>query len=401
MSLFQYKARNINGEYIEGEVEAPSLHVAEELLGDKGLTVVELGERRRGVTRLSFAMFNRVPRKELVVFARELAVMIDANIPLVRALKILQRQTENVTLKILLSKVSDDVDGGARLSQALGRYPAVFDDFFTQMVRAAETTGRLDETLTYLADQREKDYELMRSIRGSLIYPSFILGGLVVVGAIMMIFVVPNLTSILQETGAELPFATRMLIKSSDFFSAYWWAFLAGVILLFILYRAYYRTVNGRLVIDAAKIRIPVIGPLFQRLFIARFSRSLSTLIASGVPISKSLEIVADVIGNESYRRLTLETIKDVEDGKSIVSRFASDKSVPPMLTQMLRVGEESGKLDHVLEKVADFYSKEVDASVKNLVNFIEPMVIAILGIAVGFLIMSILLPLYSMTANF
>ncbi|MBI2426649.1 MAG: type II secretion system F family protein [Candidatus Kerfeldbacteria bacterium] len=401
MSVFQYKARNINAEYIEGEVEAPSLHVAEELLGDKGLTVVELGERRRGVTRLSIGIFNRVPKKELVVFARELAVMIDANIPLVRALKILQRQTENVTLKILLSKVSDDVDGGARLSQALGRYPQVFDDFFTQMVRAAETTGRLDETLTYLADQREKDYELMRSIRGSLIYPCFILGGLVVVGAIMMIFVVPNLTSILQETGAELPFATRMLITSSDFFSAYWWLILTGVILLFILYRAYYRTRNGKEVIDAAKIRIPIMGKLFQRLFIARFSRSLSTLIASGVPISKSLEIVADVIGNESYRRLTIATIKDVEDGKSIVSQFATSKSVPPMLTQMLRVGEESGKLDHVLQKVADFYSKEVDASVKNLVNFIEPMVIAILGIAVGFLILSILLPLYSMTANF
>lgn len=400
MALFEYKARSARSEFLKGVVEAPSVHVAEELLIDRGLTIIALSEKKQTLFQSSFGLFNRVPKREILVFSRQLSVMISADIPIVRSLKILMRQTNNIAFKIILSKVSDDVDGGAKLSQALARYPQVFDNFFIQMVRAAETTGRLDETLTYLANQKEKDYELARSIRGSMIYPAFILVGLFAVGIVMMVFVVPRLTDILKETGAPLPIATRMLIFLSAAIQQYWWIAAIVFIFLGILLRLYYKTPQGHERIDMLKIRAPIVGRIFEKIYVTRFSRSLSTLIASGVPIAKALEIVADVVGNEVYRKLTVATIQVVEDGKPMTTILGESKVIPQMLVQILHVGEESGKLDQVLSKLADFYTKEVDASVSNLVTIIEPLVIVVLGVAVGFLIVSILLPLYTLTSS-
>lgn len=400
MGLFEYKARSERSEYTKGVVEAPSLHVAEELLIDRGLTIIKLHEKKQTLFQSSFGLFNRVPKREILVFSRQLSVMISADIPLVRSLKILMRQTNNLALKIILSKVSDDVDGGSKLSQALARYPQVFDNFFVQMIRAAENTGRLDETLTYLANQKEKDYELARSVRSSMIYPAFILVGLGAVGIVMMVFVVPRLVEILEETGAELPIATRALIFMSDALQNYWWMIIILCVFCGIILRLYHKTPKGREQIDMLKIRVPIFGRIFEKIYVTRFSRSLSTLITSGVPISKALEIVADVVGNEIYRKLIVATIKVVEDGKPVATVFAESKVIPQMLVQILHVGEESGKLDQVLAKLGDFYSKEVDASVSNLVTIIEPLVIVVLGAAVGFLIVSILLPLYTLTSS-
>lgn len=400
MGLFEYKARSERSEYTKGVVEAPSLHVAEELLSDRGLTIIALHEKKQTLFQSSFGLFNRVPKREILVFSRQLSVMISADIPLVRSLKILMRQTNNIAFKIIISKVSDDVDGGAKLSQAMARYPQVFDNFFVQMIRAAETTGRLDETLTYLANQKEKDYELARSVRSSMIYPAFILVGLGAVGIVMMVFVVPRLIEILEETGAELPMATRILIFMSGALQNYWWMIIIVCVFCGIVLRLYYKTSKGREQIDMVKIRAPIFGKIFEKIYVTRFSRSLATLIASGVPISKALEIVADVVGNEVYRKLIVATIKVVEDGKPVATVFAESKVIPQMLVQILHVGEESGKLDQVLSKLGDFYSKEVDASVSNLVTIIEPLVIVVLGAAVGFLIVSILLPLYTLTSS-
>lgn len=399
MAVYDYKAKDIEGNSVTGAVEASSETVAVDMLKDKDLIVLSLSERRkRTLFQASLGFLNKVPRKEVVIFSRQLAVMISATVPIVKALNILTKQTENITFKIIVSEIADEVDGGARLSDTLGRYPQVFDDFFVYMIKSGETTGKLDETLNYLADQKEKDYDLTSKIKGAMIYPIFILGALVVVGIVMMIFVIPQLTAVLEEAGTELPWATRMLMGTSEFLQNYWWSLIVITVVSILSYRLYYRTPGGKRQIDNIKLRIPVFGNIYKKIYLTRFSRSFSNLIASGIPLSRALGIVADVIGNNTYKEITLETIKEVEDGNSVSTVFMKHKEVPVMLSQMLTVGEQTGRLDKILAKLADFYAKEVENLVANLVSLIEPMIIALLGAAVAVLVVSILLPLYSLS---
>ena len=298
MSIYDYKAKDLKGNTVTGAVEASSEMVAADLLKEKDYIVLALSERKRKTLfQSSLGFLHRVPRKEIVVFARQLSVMISATVPIVKALRILTKQAENVTFKIILSEVADEVDGGAKLSDALARYPQVFDDFFTHMIKTGETTGKLDETLNYLADQKEKDYDLTSKIKGAMIYPIFILCGLFAVGAVMMIFVIPKLTGVLEEAGAELPFSTKMLIGVSNFLQNFWWMIIIIIIAIIALYRVIYRTERGKVQIDLIKLKIPVFGTMFKKIYLTRFARSFSNLIASGVPIAHSLEIVADEIG--------------------------------------------------------------------------------------------------------
>ncbi|MFA6391832.1 MAG: type II secretion system F family protein [Patescibacteria group bacterium] len=400
MAVYDYKAKDLEGNSVTGAVEASSEVVAVDMLKDKELIVLSLSERRkRTLFQSSLGFLNRVPRKEVVIFARQLAVMISATVPIVKALTILTKQTDNITFKIIVSEIADEVDGGARLSDTLGRYPQVFDDFFVYMIKSGETTGKLDETLNYLADQKEKDYDLTSKIKGAMIYPLFILGALLVVGVVMMIFVIPQLTAVLEEAGAELPWATKMLIATSDFLKTYWWTLIIISVGGIFAYRVIYRTAKGKSIIDKAKLNVPVFGNIYKKIYITRFARSFSNLITSGIPLSRALGIVADVIGNHTYKEITLETIKEVEDGNSVSTVFLKHKEVPIMLSQMMSVGEQTGRLDKILAKLADFYAKEVENLVANMVSLIEPLIIVLLGGAVAVLVVSILLPLYSLSS--
>lgn len=401
MAIYNYKAKDQQGNAIVGAVEAPSENVAIDVLREKNLVVLSLSERRK-LTLLQFNLpfLNGVKLRDVVVFARQLAVMISASVPVVQALRILTKQTESVTLKIIVSEIADEVDGGAKLSAALARYPQVFNDFFIHMIEAGETSGRLDETLNYLADEEEKDYDLKSKIRGAMIYPAFILSGMFAMGIGMMIFVVPQLTSVLTQSGVALPVATRILIDVSHFLQTKWWLVLAIVIGLFFAYRAYVRTEQGKYSIDLLKLRAPIIGPIFRRIYITRFARSLSTLLQSGVPLTRALEIVSDIVGNAVYKRLTEKAIKDVEDGNPLSTTFAQSSIVPAMLTQMMNVGEQTGRLDFVLTKLADFFGREVENSVASLVTLIEPLILVLLGAAVAGLVSAILLPIYSISTT-
>lgn len=243
-----------------GAVEAPTENVAIDVLKEKDLIVLSLAERRKTTMfQSSLSFLNRVKVRDVVIFARQLAVMISATVPIVQALRILTRQTDNVTFKIIISEIADEVDGGAKLSSSLARYPQVFSDFFIHMIRSGETTGKLDETLNYLADQQEKDYDLQSKIKGALIYPVFIIGGITVVGVIMMVFVVPKLTAVIIESGAELPFTTKVLIAASSFLANQWWLLLIILIGLFVGYRFYRRTETGHFQIDRIKLRLSLI----------------------------------------------------------------------------------------------------------------------------------------------
>jgi type IV pilus assembly protein PilC len=401
MAIFDYKAKDKQGNTVVGAVEAPTENVATDVLKEKELIILSLSERRKTTLfQASIPFLNRVKIRDVVIFSRQLAVMISATVPIVQALRILTKQTENVTFKIIISEIADEVDGGAKLSSSLARYPQVFSDFFIHMVRSGETTGKLDETLNYLADQQEKDYDLRSKIRGALTYPIFIIGGMVVLGVVMMIFVIPKLTSIITESGAELPLSTKVLIGTSGFLQKDWWVLLIAMIALVVGFRAYVRTASGRYTIDRYKLRMPIFGPILRRIVLTRFAQSLSTLLQSGIPLTRSLEIVSDVIGNRLYKDLTLKTIKEIEDGNPLSTIFAQSKEVPAILTQMMNVGEQTGRLDQILGKLADFYSTEVTNDVENLVSLIQPLILMVLGVAVGLLVSAILLPIYNISTS-
>lgn len=400
MAIFDYRAKDRQGRTLKGAVEAPSEGVATGVLREQNLIILGISERKRTTLfQTSLGIFNRVSRKSVVVFARQLAVMISATVPIVQALRILVKQTDNITFKIIISEIADEVDGGAKLSAALARYPSVFSDFFVHMVRSGETTGKLDETLNYLADQQEKDYDLLSKVKGAMIYPAFILVGMIAVGVLMMTFVIPRLTETLKESGAELPPITRALIGVSNFLTTRWWLLALLIIAGAVGLRLFTRTSRGKEVLDHLKLRTPIFGKIYQHIYLVRLSRSLGTLLVSGVPLTRSLEIVADVVGNSTYARVIHQTIKDIEGGGSISSAMLKSKEIPPMLPSMMTVGEQTGKLDLILEKISNFFAKELENTIANLVTLIEPLIIIVMGIGVVILILGILLPMYNLSS--
>ena len=402
---FNYKARKISGEIFQGAVEAPSEEVAVDVLMDRGLSVITLEADQSDVIsvkkEIKLPFGNKVKRKDVVIFARQLSVMTSANVPIVQALKIITQQTEKPGLQKIVADVADEVESGIKLSLAMGKYPKVFSDFFVSMIKSGETSGKLDEVLEYLADQEEKDYDLVSKIKGAMIYPVFIVSGLVVVGVAMMIFVIPQLTSMLTASGSALPFTTKILIGTSDLMRNYWWALLIGLIGVFGGLKYFISLPFGKQLIDKIKIRLPVFGALFQKIYLVRFTQSLSTLVVGGVPLTDALKIVAEVVGNESYKRLIDETIKEVEDGNSVAVVFLQSDIVPKMVSNMLAVGEKTGRLDNILNKVSGFYTREIENMVANMTHLIEPFIMVLIGVAVGGMVASIILPMYNLANQF
>ncbi len=385
-----------------GTIEAPTTEAASNILTERNLIIVSLEPAKK----ISFfgaplKFLTRIKRREIVIFSRQLSVLVSATLPLVQALRILIKETSNFNLRIIISEIADEVDGGAKLSATFSKYPHVFNDFYINMVKTGETSGKLDEVLTYLANQQEKDYYLMNKIKGTMIYPVFIINSLVLVGGIMMVFVVPQLTKILKEAGIELPFATRLLINVSDFLSHYWWLLLISLVVIFIIFKIYSKTEIGRRQFDFFRTKIPIFGSLFQKIYLVRFSQSLSTLLTSGVSLTLALRVVADVVGNAVYKDLILKTVKEVEAGNPIDTVFSKSAIIPSMVTQMMTIGERTGYLDSILEKIANFFSQEIDNTMVDLISIIEPLFIIGIGIGVGLMVAAIILPLYNLAAVF
>jgi len=402
MALYEYKAKNLKGNLITGTVEAVTETNALEILADRHFTPFYLKEiSANRWLDISFKVFNRISTKDLVVFSRQLAVMMAATVPLVESLRILVKQTENKSLRLIVSDVADEVEGGAKLSAALGKYPSTFSDFYINMVKSGETSGRLDDTLNYLADEAEKNYDLMSKIKGAMVYPAFIVSGLVIVGIVMMIFVIPQLTSILEESQTALPFSTRLLIGTSNFLKNQWWLLLLLVAGLFIGGRLAVQTATGRMIWHRAQLHIPVMGGLFKRIYLVRFTRSLSTLLRGGVPLISSLRVVSEVVGNDVFRELVDRTIKEVEEGNSISIVFLQSNIMPSMVSQMMVVGEKTGRLEEILQRLSDFYGREVSNEVGSLVTLVEPLVMIMLGLGVGLMVSAIILPLYNLAGSF
>ncbi len=387
---------------MRGMVDAAEESVAQDMVTEKGLELVALSESSPpSALQLSVGWLNRIKTKDVVVLSRQLAVMTSANVPIVQALKILVDQTSNPKLKTIVSEISDNIEGGARLSQAFGDYPDVFSDFFVSMLKAGETAGKIDEVLNFLADQAEKDYDLSSKIRGAMIYPAFIVSGLLTVGFLMMVFVIPKITGILTESGAKLPFATKVLIATSSFFVHYWWIVIGLLIGGFVSFRFYIRTPPGRLQWDWLKIHLPIFGVIFRTVYLVRFTRSLATLLVGGVPITRALEVVADVVGNAVYRELILATQRSVRDGNPLALLFLESPIVPVAVSQMINIGEQAGKLDDVLVRLTSFYNREIEHHIANLTTLIEPIIMVVMGVGVAFMIAAIILPMYQAALSF
>lgn len=398
MPQFAFQAKNEEGAIVSGLVESESEAAALALIKDENLTPVSLEQQGKGLFSLQFDFFQRVKAKDLVIMSRQLAVMMDATLPLVDALRILIKQTSNPKLQKMIGDIAHDVEGGSRLSLAFAKYPKVFTEFYISIIRSGETSGQLAEVLNYLADQLEKDYDLKSKIRGAMVYPIFIMSGISIVGTIMMIKVVPQMTDILVEAGIELPIATRMLIGTSNFLQSYWWLVFMLLIGIIVGFRYALRHPKPRYYFDLAKLYLPVFGKLFQRICVVRMTQSLTTLSAGKVQLTEALEIVGDIVGNAVYKDLIEQTIVEVRDGNSVATIFAKSKQVPNMMSQMMSVGEETGRLDDILERLTNFYSREIENMVRNLVTLMEPLIMIIMGLAVGVMAFAIILPIYTLS---
>lgn len=379
------------------------MDLATDTLKDRGMTVISMTEAKRGggQIEINIPFLNRVKIKDLVIFSRQFAVLMGAKVPVVRALKTVAKQTKHKKLREVVIDIADEAESGLSLSVSMAKHPKVFSPFYVNMIRSGETTGRLEDVMNYMADQMERDYDLMSKIKGAMTYPIFVIFGLVVVGFIMMTFVVPKLTAVLKESGTELPWTTKALIFTSDFMKAYAIQIVIAAILAVIGLQYWIRTEKGRRIWDEIILYIPVFGPLLQRIYLIRFTRSFGTLVSGGVDIPASLEVCADVVGNAKYKELISKTRQEVMDGHSISSVFESEKTMPKMVSQMMTVGEETGRLSEVLDKLTAFYARELQNLVDNLVSAIEPLIMLVMGGAVGVMVAAILLPMYKMATSF
>ncbi len=398
MPIFNYKVKDSRGRDLEGAVEAADGAQAAEVLRERGYQVVSVEKREEtSIGNISFTFLQRIKVEDIVVFSRQLSVMVGASISIVRSLRTAARQTTSPKLRGIVLDIANEVEGGVRLSDAFAKYPHVFGSFYVNMLRSGETSGKLDDVLHYLADQQEKDLDLRRRVKGAMTYPIFVIIMLFIVGSVMMIFVVPKLTAVLRESGADLPVTTKALVAVSDFFVKYWYVIIGGVLAAVFGTRAAYRTPGGKRFFDALVLRIPVFGPLLRKIYITRVTHSLSTLVEGGVDMVTSLKVVAGVVGNETYRGALITTVQEVSAGNTMASSWKGRKEFPDMVTQMIAIGEETGKLQQVLSRLTDFYTREVNAAVATLSTAIEPIIMMVMGVAVGALVSAIILPMYNL----
>lgn len=402
MPIYKYKARkNTNGRRKSGLLVGLNETEVSNRLRRLNMTIDSLVDVSNSLeAKISFFL-NPVKVKDLVIFSRQFAVMISANMPVVESLIILIDQTNNVSLKNLIADLAYEVDSGSLLSDAFAKRPKVFSEFFVNIIKSGETSGKLDEVLTYLADEMEKSYDMSSKIKGAMIYPTFILAGLSGVGVVLMIYVIPNLTEVMLETGMELPLSTRIIIAISNFMKNYILFIILFLIGLVFAVRHYINTKIGRYQLDYFKLKMPVFGKLFKYIYLMRFTRSLSTLLKGGVNISRSLEITSNVVGNVIYRDLILETLAAINDGSPISSVMEASSDVPKMVPQMISIGERTGKLDTVLDKITEFYGRESDAMLANLSALMEPLIMVVMGIGVGVVVAAVLMPMYNMASQF
>ncbi len=401
MSTFVYKVRDFRGASAKGEVEADSRSSAAASLLGQGLTVVELSEKKKSGISLgeAFAGMHRLKAKDITVFSRQFATMINSGLPLLRALHILEGQTANKQMKAVVADIRTKVEAGSSLSDAMEKHANIFNRLYISMVRAGEAGGILDQTLLRVSAQLESEDSLKRSIKSAMVYPILIACFAILIMAGMLIFIIPVFAGMYKQLGGQLPLLTRIMVTiSSNLTSVY--GVITGAVIIGGIYGLvrYKRSPAGTAVWDRLKLRMPMgIGEIVRKLAMARFSRTLGTLVSSGVPILQAIEITGDTAGNVVVAAAMVDVKKEIKEGKPMSDPLSRSEVFPPMVTQMIAVGEETGAIDTMLSKIADFYEDEVNASIKSLTSILEPIMMMGVGALVGVIVISLYLPIFNL----
>lgn len=398
MPAYVWKGKTRDGKAVSGERVADSKDALMALLRRDQVLVASIKEKGKEIALPKFG--GGVPPKELAIFTRQFSVMIDAGLPLVQCLEILGSQQENKTFAKILTTTRMDVEGGASLADAMRKHPKAFDDLFTNMIAAGEAGGILDTILKRLAVYIEKAVKLKAQVKGAMVYPVAVLGIAALVVSVILWKVIPTFASMFQGLGADLPLPTRVVITLSNWFGRLILPMTIAIALGTVAFKRYYATHGGRRVVDGLVLKLPILGVIMQKIAVSRFCRTLSTLIASGVPILDGLEITARTAGNAIVEDAIMGVRKSVEGGLTVAQPLRESGVFPPMVVQMIGVGEQTGALDAMLSKIADFYEEEVDQAVANLLTLMEPVIILFLGVTVGGIVISMYLPLFSLISQ-
>jgi len=395
-ATFDYKVRDKTGALVTGQLVGDNEAIVMTRLRQMGLTPIRVKQASTGLKMEIHLRPGRIKLKQIAVFCRQFATMVNSGLPILRALSILTDQTESKELAKVLFAVRAGVENGSSLSAAMAEHPKAFNALFISMVKAGETGGVLDDVLLSLADQIEREVELRRQIKSAMTYPIVVVALVTLILAAMLLFVVPQFETIYSSLGGTLPLPTRMLLSASRAVRTYWYVVLLGAVVASFLFRRYKKTEAGRARVDAVKIRIPIFGPLFHKVALARFASTLGMLLRSGVPILQALDNVNETVNNRVIGDAVDDVKTSVREGESIAKPLGRHKAFPPMVVQMMAVGEETGAVDTMLDKVAEFYNSEVTATVEAMTSLIEPLLIAVIGAAVGAAVIALYMPMFS-----
>lgn len=397
---FRYEALTEKGEKRDGMIEAVNRDLAVTGLQRRGLIVTSIKTEKESRKWFQVTLFESIPMKEVVILSRQMSTLFEAQVSALKAFSLLADNTQNKLLAEKLHQIVTDLQAGSSIASALAKHPDVFSDFYVNMVKAGEESGKLVQVFSYMADYLDRQYALTSKTKHALVYPAFVIGVFIAVMVLMFTIVVPKLSIIIQESGQDVPFYTKIVMGISSFLVNY------GIFLLilFVIGVAYLirlsRTKHGKEMIDDIRLSLPVVGNLYQKLYLARIADNMDTMLSAGIPIIRAIEITANVVGNKRYQALMLKAMEDVKAGKALSAALAPHPEIPKIMTQIVLVGEETGSMGSILKMLAKFYNREVDEAVDTLVGLIEPFMIISLGVGVGILLVSILVPIYNIAGG-
>jgi type IV pilus assembly protein PilC len=402
--IFHYTTLNGNGNKEEGDIDATSIDSAILLLQKQGkTTILEVKEKVDTQTNIFAFVIDKLTKqkinqKDIVLFSRQVSTLFEAGVSALRAFRLLAQENENKTLQGEIMAVADDIEGGVSLSEALSRRPELFSNFYVNMVKAGEESGKLNEVFLFLADYLDRNYELNQKIKKALTYPSFVIGTFFAIMAAMLTFVVPKMAKMFAEEGATLPLVTRIVLFVSDLFVKYGPVTFPMLGVAWLMFLRWKKTEEGALAVDEFSLKIPVLKNLLQKIFLQRLADNMNTMLSNGVPIVKSIDITVSILDNVVYRKLLMRVSEKVQTGKAFSKALYEEPMVPNILVQMVHIGEETGELAYILKNLALFYRRELDTAIDSMIGLIEPAMIVGLGLGVGVLVSAILLPMYSLT---
>src|SRR3989338_7171399 len=399
--LFKYKAIDGGGGNKEGEIDAPNRDMAISGLQRRGLVIISIKDEKEDKSIFQFSFFEKVSNKSIVILSRQIATLFEAQVSALKSFTMLATNTENKLLSSKLTTISDDLQAGVSISGAIAKHPDVFSDFYINMVKVGEEVGKLNQTFLYLAEYLDRQYALTSKTRNALIYPVFVVITFFVVMTLMFVIVIPKLSAIILDSGQAVPFFTKIIIGISSLFINYGFIILILLVVLGIWLWRLSLSERGRVYIDEMRFSIPLIGDLYKKLFLSRISDNLDTMLSSGVPIVRAIDITSKVVGSRVYEKLLEEVADGIKSGLALSAALErhSDK-IPGMMVQMVTVGEETGSLGSILKNLTEFYKREVDDAIDTLVGLIEPIMIVVLGLGVGLLLVSVLMPIYNLAGG-